>query len=113
IEKLASMFAYDTAAPLDAHAEDPETADGASLTPISFAGGRGPVSATLVTPARKGKHPAVIFVHDYGRRDEFLTEALSLARATPPAVSLLIDAPPERPVGWRRSFNAMIGSDHD
>jgi predicted esterase len=66
-----------------------------------------------VIPRRAGKHPAIIFVHDYGRRDEFLPEALLLARANPPAVSLLIDAPPERPAGWRRSFNAMVGTDND
>ena len=112
-EHPASMFAYDTAAPLNSRSEEPEPTDRAYVTAVSYSGARGPVSATIVTPKRKGKYPAVIFVHDYGRRDEFLPEALSLARATPPAVSLLIDAPPERPVGWRRSFNSLSDNDND
>jgi pimeloyl-ACP methyl ester carboxylesterase len=66
-----------------------------------------------VTPSRRGKYPAIIFVPDYGRRDEFLPEALLLARARRPAVSLLIDGPQERPVGWRRSFNSLSDNDND
>jgi dienelactone hydrolase len=112
-EKLAAMFSYDAAAPLNAHSEAPESVEGAYVTAVSYAGGRGPVSATMVTPSQRGKYPAVIFVHDYGKRDEFLPEALSLARARLPAVSLLIDAPSERPVGWRRSFNSLSDSDND
>jgi dienelactone hydrolase/precorrin-6B methylase 2 len=112
-ENLAAMFSYDTAAPLNARSEAPETAEGAYVTPVSYAGARGPVSATIITPTRRGKYPAVIFVPDYGKRDEFLPEALSLARARLPAVSLLIDAPSERAVGWRRSFNSLSDSDND
>ena len=112
-EKLAAMFSYDAAAPLNARSEAPESAEGAYVTPVSYAGALGPVSATIVTPSRSGKYRAVIFVHDYGKRDEFLPEALSLARAKLPAVSLLIDAPSERPVGWRRSFNSLSDSDND
>jgi len=93
-------------------------AEGASVTTVSYSGARGPVSATLVTPASparagKARHPAVIFVPDYGKRDEFLPEALFLARAATPFVSLLIDAPAERPVGWRRSFNSLADNDND
>jgi len=106
-EKLAAMFSYDPAAPLDPHSDEPVPADGASVTAVSYSGARGPVSATLVTPARKSRYPAVVFVHDYGKRDEFLPETLSLARAARPFVSLLIDGPQERPVGWRRSFNSL------
>jgi pimeloyl-ACP methyl ester carboxylesterase/precorrin-6B methylase 2 len=109
----ASLFSYDAAAPLNIHAEESQTAAGASITPVSFAGVRGPVSATLIAPVKKGRYPAVIFAHDYGRRDEFIPEALVLARATPAAVALLIDAPPERPVGWRRGFNAMLSTVND
>ena len=112
-EDQASMFAYDAAAPLNSGSEEPERAERAYVTGVSYAGARGPVSATVVTPARKGKYPAVIFVHDYGRRDEFLPEALLLARAEQPVVSLLFDAPPERPVGWRRSFNSLSDNDND
>jgi pimeloyl-ACP methyl ester carboxylesterase len=107
------MFAYDAAAPLDYHAEEPLQADGASVTHISYSGVRGPVSATLVLPRAAGKYPAIIFAADYGKKDEFLSEAILLAKAAPPAVSLLIDSPAERPVGWRRNFNSMIENDND
>jgi len=109
----ASMFSYDATAPLNTRLEEPEVTHESLVTAVSFSGSRGPVSATLVTPPGKGKYPAVIFVSDYGRRDEFLPEALLLARAVSPAVSLLIDGPPERPVGWRRSFNALSDNDND
>ncbi len=112
-ENPAAMFSYDSSAPLNVRSEEPEQAEGSSVTALSYSGSMGPVSATLVTPARKGKYSAVIFAADYGRRDEFLPEALLLARASPPIVSLLIDAPPERPVGWRRSFNSVSDSDND
>ena len=112
-EKLAAMFSYDASAPLNTHSEKPEPVEAAYVTAVSYAGGRGPVSATMVTPSRRGKYPAVIFVHDYGKRDEFLPEALLLARARLPAVSLLMDAPSERPVGWRRSFNSLSDNDND
>jgi len=112
-ENPASMFSYDAAAPLNTHLDKPEVAGKSLVTAVSFSGSRGPVSATLVTPSRRGKYPAIIFVPDYGRRDEFLPEALSLARARRPAISLLIDGPQERPVGWRRSFNAQSDNDND
>lgn len=112
-ENPASMFSYDAAAPLNVRLKKPERAEWADVTPASFSGARSPVSATLVTPRHKGRYPAVIFVPDYGRRDEFLPEALLLARAAPPAISLLIDGPQERPVGWRHSFNALSDSDND
>jgi len=109
----ASMFSYNAAAPLNVRLEEPEPVERAYVTVVSFSGSQGPVSATLVTPLRKGRYPAVIFVPDYGRRDEFLPEALLLARAKQPAVSLLIDGPQERPVGWRRNFNALSDGDND
>ncbi len=112
-ENPASMFSYDATAPLNVRREKPEHAEGADVTVVSFSGSQGPVSATLVTPSREGKYAAVIFVPDYGRRDEFLPEALSLARSTPPTVSLLIDGPQERPAGWRHSFNALSDNDND
>ncbi len=113
IEKLASLFAYESAAPLNPRSEEPVSAAGSHVMKVSYAGSRAPVSATLVTPSKGGRHPAVIFVHDYGSSDEFLPEALLLARASPAAISLLIDAPPQRPVGWRRSFNASLDNDND
>lgn len=112
-ENQASMFSYDATAPLNVQLGKPEPCEGAEVTAISFSGAQSPVSALLVTPSRKGKYPAIIFVPDYGRRDEFLPEALLRARAPAPVISLLIDGPQERPVGWRRSFNALSDSDND
>ncbi|MGA3044951.1 MAG: prolyl oligopeptidase family serine peptidase, partial [Bryobacteraceae bacterium] len=112
-ENQTSMFAYDSAAPLNSRSEEPARTEGSYVTAVSYSGARGPVSATVVTPERKGRYASVIFVHDYGRRDEFLPEALLLARAEPPVVSLLIDGPQERPVGWRRSFNSLSDNDND
>ncbi len=110
VSKLAALFAYDATLPLDAHEEKTDAAD---VVSVSYAGVHGPVSATLVVPARPAKYPAVIFAADYGKRDEFLPEALALARGAAPAVSLLIDSPVERPVGWRRSFNSLAGDEND
>jgi len=63
----------------------------------------------LVVPSVTGKHPAIIFAHDLSSKsDEFLAEAILLARVRPSAVSLLIEAPPARPSGWRRNFNPQI-----
>jgi len=112
-ENQTSMFANDSAAPLNSRSEEPARTEGSYVTAVSYSGARGPVSATVVTPERKGRYASVIFVHDYGRRDEFLPEALLLARAEPPVVSLLIDGPQERPVGWRRSFNSLSDNDND
>jgi pimeloyl-ACP methyl ester carboxylesterase len=116
-DKLEAMFAYDDAAPLDFHSEDSETTSAPHVTRVSYSGARGPVSATLVTPrgtpGRTAKYPAIIFAHDYGKKDEFLSEAMLLAQATPQALSLLVDAPAERPVGWRRNFNSLMENDND
>jgi dienelactone hydrolase len=108
-EQLAKLFAYDKSAPLSVQIDGRDSAGEAGILTVSYAGARVPVSATLVVPSRSGKHPAVVFMTDSGhKRDYFLAEALLLAEAQPPAVSLLIDAPPMRPLGWRRSFNAML-----
>src|SRR5579864_985072 len=101
---LAAEFAYDAAAPLNFQIDGRESAGGAEILTVNYAGARVPVSATLVLPSGAGKHPAVIFMADSGhKRDYFIAEALRL-----PAVSLLIDSPPMRPLGWRRSFNPML-----
>ena len=112
-ENANAMFSYDSAAPLNFHEEDSVTKEGPRVIHVSYSGGRGPVSATLIAPLHEGRNPAVIFAHDYGKKDEFLSEALLLARADPPVLSLLIDSPAERPVGWRRNFNSLFENDND
>src|SRR5947207_4533487 len=105
----SSLFVYDASAPLNFQIDGRESARGAEGLTISYAGARAPVSASIVVPSQAGKHPAVVFMGDSGhKRDQFLAEALMLAEARPSAVSLLIDAPPVRPLGWRRSFNPML-----
>jgi dienelactone hydrolase len=105
----SNLFVYDSSAPLNLQIESRESTRGAEILTASYAGARAPVSASIVVPSQAGKHPAVVFMSDSGhKRDQFLAEALMLAAARPPALSLLIDAPPARPPGWRRSFNPMI-----
>jgi dienelactone hydrolase len=66
----------------------------------------GPVPAYLVRPAGKGRFPAVLFHHwGEGTKNEFLDEAVSLARAG--VVSLLIDGPFVRPEPWRRTLMGL------
>ena len=113
--ELIGLFQYDHEAPLDIREEEHSQAAGAVVTSLSYLGGRGAVSAYLVAPAGTGKHPAIVFVHDLSsKRDEFLAEAISLAKLRRGAVSLLIDAPPARPAGWRRNFNPrIVNNDRD
>ena len=108
-EELRGLFQYDQRAPLDIREGSRSTAAGAQIVSLSYLGGRGAVSGYLVVPSAPGKHPALIFAHDLSSKaDEFLSEAISCANAPPNAVSLLIDAPPVRPPGWRRNFNPQI-----
>jgi cephalosporin-C deacetylase-like acetyl esterase len=111
---LAAQFDYDASAPLNIHlTADQETGSGVHVMTLSYEGLHGPVSASLVLPSQPGKHPAVIFLHGLAnKRDEFLADAILLAQVSPPAISFLIDAPPSRPVGMRRSWDPSAG-DHD
>src|SRR5882724_9851191 len=108
-QELTRLFQYDQTVRLDIRNEEQFTAEGARITSLSYLGGHGVVSAFLVVPSLTGKHPAIVFAHDLSSKgDEFLAEAILLARAHPSAVSLLIEAPPARPSGWRRNFNPQI-----
>jgi dienelactone hydrolase len=93
----ADPFAYDAKLPLDYRDAGVETLPGAAVHDISYAspkGGR--VPAYLVVPAGRGPFAAIEFVHwGQGDRSEFLSEALLYAKGG--AVSLLIDAPYNRP----------------
>lgn len=93
----ADPFAYDTKLPLDYRDAGAESLPGATVHDVSYAspkGGR--VPAYLVVPAGRGPFAAIEFVHwGQGNRTEFLSEALLYAKGG--AVSLLIDAPYNRP----------------
>src|SRR5712675_172665 len=92
-EQLAKLFSYDASAPLNYRIEGRDSAGGVEILTVSYAGARAPVSASIVLPGLAGKHAAILFMSDSGhKRDQFLPEALMLAAARPPAVSLLIDA---------------------
>jgi cephalosporin-C deacetylase-like acetyl esterase len=69
---------------------------------VAYTGPEGECTdATLVTPARPGRYPAVLFVHWYGPEDtnsnrtQYVPDALALARQG--MVSLLIDTPWSEP----------------
>lgn len=92
-EELVRLFDYDAGVPLAVRTSKVTKRTGALVRDISYAspkGGR--VTAYLVTPARKGRFPAVLFLHGHpGGRASFLAEALELARRG--VVSLLPDSP--------------------
>lgn len=108
-QRLKKQFDYDRTVPLRERYEAESTAAGISIKSLSYDGFRGPVSASIVSPTAAGKYPAIVFLHDFcTSRHQFLAEAARLARASRPAVSLLLDAPAARPVGWRRTFNPTL-----
>jgi cephalosporin-C deacetylase-like acetyl esterase len=83
-------FEYDRSRPLAVAPAD------VSLRNITYASASGTrAEATLVLPARSGRHAGVLFVHWYGEpvecsnRSQFLSEALRLARQG--VVSMLVD----------------------
>lgn len=99
----ASLFTYDTTAPLDIQMSLVAERRGVRVYDLSYASPPGTrVSATLVTPIATGRRrPAVLFGHwGYGNRFEFLPEAELWARAG--VVCLLPDYPWVRPAPWRR-----------
>jgi dienelactone hydrolase len=103
--ELARAFDYDTQAPLDIKEHGVEDRNGIKIHDITYAspkGGR--VTAYLVVPAGKGPFAGLVFMHwGFGYRSSFLAEALMLARTG--VVSLMIDAPYNRPTPWRHEFD--------
>ena len=74
---------------------------------VTFPGPAGePIEATLIAPATKGPHPAVLFVHWYGpehtnsNRTQYVPDALMLARQG--ITSMLVDTPWSEPSWFRR-----------
>jgi dienelactone hydrolase len=101
-EELARQYEYDAKAALDVREVGRERREGATVVDLTYASPRGGrVPAYLVVPRGRGPFAAVLFGHwmmpgsPLRNRREFLEEALVLARAG--AVSLLIDAPYNRP----------------
>ncbi|HEX6183189.1 MAG TPA: hypothetical protein VFZ44_04700 [Pyrinomonadaceae bacterium] len=101
-EELVRQFDYDARASPDVREVSRVRRDGATVIDLTYASPRGGrVPAYLVVPRGRGPFAAVLYGHwmmpgsPLKNRGEFLEEALVLARAG--AVSLLIDAPHNRP----------------
>lgn len=95
-------FAYDRNAPLNMKKISAKVRDGVTVQDVTYTGSNGDtVPAYLVTPKGAGKFAGIIWGHwmmqgaANSNRSEFLDEAVAIAPAG--VVSLLIDAPPNRP----------------
>jgi dienelactone hydrolase len=100
-------FPYDANAPLHLKQVSVKVQDGVTVEDITYTGANGDtVPAYLVIPKGRGKFAGVIWGHwlmdgaPDSNRTEFLAEAIALAPSG--VISLLIDAPPNRP-GYKPS----------
>ncbi|MFY2557550.1 prolyl oligopeptidase family serine peptidase [Corallococcus terminator] len=104
LSELRTVTDYDAKTPLDVKTVRTQRRGDVTVTELTYAspkGGR--VPAYLVTPPGPGPFAGLTFLHwGQGSKNEFLDEALSLARAG--VVSLLVDAPHVRPLPWRGSL---------
>lgn len=94
-EESARLFDYDRSFAFDVKEESSKVQDRVTIRDVNYAAltpRRGRIKAYLVRPAGKGPFAGVLFFHWYGRpngnRDQFLSEAVSLAKKG--VVSLLI-----------------------
>jgi dienelactone hydrolase len=96
-----SLLGYDKTAALAIKDSLIESSDLHKVYDVSYASPRGGrVTAYLVTPAKKGRFPGIVFGHwGPGDRTEFLPEAKLYAEAG--CVSIMIDYPWVRPAPWR------------
>jgi hypothetical protein len=98
----SAHFNYDTSVPFNVKQASVKVRDGVTIQGITYTGSNGDtVPAYLVIPTGTGKFAAVIWGHwlmpgaANSNREEFLEEAIALAPAG--VISLLIDAPQNRP----------------
>lgn len=110
---LGKPFAYDPARPLEIRETVLERMDDVVVYDISYDGAVGSrVTALLVTPVARGRHPTILFGHwGGGDRSEFLPEAIWYARAG--VVSLLPSYPWTRPQPWRTALRYSADPAHD
>ena len=94
-------FEYDRTAPLDYRETLISNRDGVRVYDSSYASPRGGrVRAYTVVPDRKGRFAGIVWQHGGGQtRNWFLPDAIALARAG--AISILMDAPSNRPPEMR------------
>ncbi len=99
-DELSNHYSYDRQPHMALRESGVEKRDGVMVISMDYAGSRGRVPAYLLLPSGKGPFPAIIWGHwlkkgsQLNDRDEFLEEAMVLARAG--VVSLLVDAPQAR-----------------
>ncbi|HLL07008.1 MAG TPA: prolyl oligopeptidase family serine peptidase [Myxococcaceae bacterium] len=100
--ELRRLTSYNAQGPLDVNEVRSDRRGDITVTELTYTSpAGGPVPAYLVLPSGRGPFPAVLFQHwGEGTKNEFLDEALWLARAG--VVSLLVDAPFVRPEPYRR-----------
>jgi dienelactone hydrolase len=81
-ERLGLLLEYDRSLPLGGRFRFQAARFGVVVERISFlVPGAGRVPGYLVRPARKGRHPAVVFVHGAGgSREDFAASAVALAQ---------------------------------
>jgi len=93
-----AAFDYDRDAPLDLQIVSEQTQDGVTVHDVTYGSpGGGLIPAYLIVPAQQAPRAGVIFGHwGEGNREEFLAEALILARMG--LVALCLDAPYRRPM---------------
>ena len=91
----SEVFSYDASADLGLKEQSTKTADGVIIRDIDYASYQnrhGRIKAYIVKPDREGSFAGIVFFHWLGEkksnRDEFLEEAIDLARAG--TVSVLI-----------------------
>jgi dienelactone hydrolase len=91
-----SAFDYDRDAPLDIKVMSARTQDGVTIHDVTYVSpGGGVIPAYLIFPVQRAPQAGVIFGHwGEGNREEFLAEALILARLG--LVGLCLDAPHRR-----------------
>ena len=113
VEQQARIFDYDAKAPLDVKERTVEEVEGVQIRDITYASPKGgQVTAYLVTPKGKGPFAGILFMHwGQGDRTEFLSEAVAYAKAG--AVSLMIDAPYNRPGFQGGDFFVQPEREHD
>lgn len=107
-DEATRLFDYDRSAAFDVREESTRNENGVVIRDISYAAaapGRGRIKAYLVRPDGKGSFAGLTFFHWYGEpngdRNEFLAEAVALARQG--AVSLLIQGR----VPWSEPFTDL------
>ena len=93
-----AAFDYDRDAPLELQIVSGRTQDGVIIHDVTYASpGGGLIPAYLIVPAQQVPRAGVIFGHwGEGNREEFVAEALILARMG--VVGLCLDAPYRRPM---------------